>query len=74
MKRSRFIQRYDGEGWAQKDGEPFDVACCDCGLVHTFVIVVGKEEDKGLIGIATRRENRSTGQRRRWKKIKIVKS
>lgn len=73
MKRSRFIQRYDGEGWDQKDGQPFNMVCCDCGLVHTVVVMAGKEKDKGLIGFAVKRDNRSTGQRRRWKKIKITR-
>ena len=36
------------------------IRCCDCGLVHEFDI-------KLLVSI--KRDNRSTGQVRRWKKI-----
>jgi len=58
---SRYIQRIDGEGWEVKAGEIFKLACCDCGLVHQVVIVV----NKGKVGIAAKRDNRATGQRRR---------
>jgi hypothetical protein len=62
-KRSRHIQRYDGEGWEVKSKVPFQITCCDCGLVHTLVIVAGREG--AVIGIAAKRDNRCTGQRRR---------
>jgi hypothetical protein len=60
---SRYIQRLDNEGWTEKSGVPFKLACCDCGLVHQVVIVADGED----IGIAARRDNRATGQRRRRK-------
>jgi uncharacterized Zn finger protein len=56
-----------------QDGERFEVeaigevirfACCDCGLVHQIAFAL---EDNGRIGIAVKRDNRSTGQKRRWK-------
>lgn len=58
---TRYIQRKDGEGWAQKAGEVFRIACCDCGLVHDLVVTNGR----GQVGIAARRNNRATAQRRR---------
>jgi len=67
-KRSRYIQRHDGEGWEVKSKVPFQITCCDCGLVHTLVIVAGRKG--AAIGIAAERNNRSTGQRRRQLKAK----
>jgi len=42
-------------------GQVFKLACCDCGLVHQVVI------EEGKVGIAAKRDNRATGQRRRVK-------
>lgn len=58
---SRYTQRLDGEGWEVKSGEAFKLACCDCGLVHQVAIV----SEDGKIGIAAKRDNRATGQRRK---------
>jgi len=64
----RYIQRKDNEGWTVNSKVPFQISCCDCGLVHTFVLVAGK---KGTpIGIAAKRDNRATGQRRRHQQKK----
>jgi hypothetical protein len=43
---------------------PLRVACCDCGLVHEidFKVEDGKEYVK------FRRDNRTTGQLRRWRR------
>ena len=61
--RSRYIKRIDGIPWVEQSGTPFQIACCDCGLVHTMVLVSGP---KGTpIEIAAKRDPRSTGQRRR---------
>lgn len=65
----RYIQRKDNEGWEVKSKTPFQIACCDCGLVHTFVLVAGKKGEP--IGIAARRDNRATGQVRGHKKQSI---
>ena len=59
---SKYTQRHDGEGWEVRPGEIFKLACCDCGLVYDVVIV----EEKGEIGVAAKRNNRATGQRRRY--------
>ncbi len=58
----KYTQRYDGEGWAVKSGKVHRMACCDCGLVHDVVMV---HENGGDIGIAVKRNNRATAQRRR---------
>lgn len=60
----KYVQRYDEEGFEVPSGELHRIACCDCGLVHDFVFI---SEDGKPIGIAARRNNRSTSQRRRKK-------
>jgi hypothetical protein len=64
-----YVQRYDDEGFTVPSGEVYRIACCDCGLVHDFVFV---SEDNKPIGIAARRNNRSTAQRRRTKQFVSV--
>jgi hypothetical protein len=59
----RYIQRHSEEGFSVPSGKLYRIACCDCGLVHDFVFVAGK----GVVGIAARRNNRATAQRRRKK-------
>ena len=59
---ARYKQRVDNEGFAVPSGEIYRIACCDCGLVHDFVFVSNDGLD---IGIAARRNNRATAQRRK---------
>jgi hypothetical protein len=59
---SNYTQRQDGEGFEVPSGELYKIACCDCGLVHDFVFI---SQDNKPIGVAARRNNRATGQRRR---------
>lgn len=61
--RARYTQRYDGEGFTVPSGVIYRLACCDCGLVHDMVLV---SEDGKPIGMAVRRNNRSTALRRHW--------
>lgn len=65
MPRARYKQRFDGEGFTVPVGEVYRLACCDCGLVHDMVFI---SEDMKPIGVATRRNNRATAQRRRGMK------
>lgn len=66
--KSRYVQRHDGEGWTKKSGVVFKMECCDCGLVHQVVVLAGKPWQ--LVGLAAKRDNRATGQRRRKRKEK----
>lgn len=59
---TRYKQRVDGEGFTVPSNEIYRLACCDCGLVHDFVFV---SEDGKPIGVAAKRNNRATAQRRR---------
>jgi hypothetical protein len=61
--KTNYTQRYDNEGFTVKSGEIHRVACCDCNLVHDLVLI---SHDKKPIGVAVRRNNRSTAQRRRF--------
>ena len=58
---TKYKQREDGEGFEVPIGEIYKIACCDCGLVHDVVFAY---EDWKL-AMAARRNNLSTGQRRR---------
>ena len=58
----KYVQRIDGEGFAVPSGEVYRIACCDCGLIHDFVFV---SDDGKPIGIAAKRNNRATAQRRK---------
>jgi hypothetical protein len=60
----KYIQRHDYEGWQVKSKQKFRIACCDCGLVHDVVLVSGR----GVVGIASARNNRATSARRRGKR------
>lgn len=61
---TKTIQLYDGDGFEiPASGGIIKFACCDCGLVHNFALAV---EENGKIGFVQERNNRSTGQRRRW--------
>lgn len=64
---TRYVQRYDGEGFTVPVNEIYRLACCDCGLVHDVVIT---SEDGQPVGMAVRRNNRATAQRRRHLKKK----
>lgn len=59
---TRYKHRADGEGFTVPSGEVYRIACCDCGLVHDFVFV---SEDGTPVGIAAKRNERATAQRRR---------
>ena len=65
MTRHKYEQLVDGEGQTVPAGETFRFACCDCGLVHDMALVPGSGKEKGLIGIAVRRNARATAGRRR---------
>ena len=61
MIGKRYKKLIDGVGVSVPKSEIFRFACCDCGLVHDMVLVAGRKE----IGMAVRRNNRATAQRRR---------
>ena len=61
---SKYVQLNDGDAFEiDKEGGHLYFACCDCGLVHDFAFAI---EENGNIGIALARDNRRTGQRRRY--------
>ena len=60
---TRYKQRKDGEGFVVPLDQIYRLACCDCGLVHD--VVLSYDPQTGELGMATRRNNRATAQRRR---------
>jgi len=63
--RTKYTQRYDGEGFEVPNLTPYKMACCDCGLVHKIVLAAPGVEKGVGIGFASERGNRATAQRRR---------
>lgn len=63
----RYRTLKDGEGVTVLNRIPFKFACCDCGLVHDVVIVASGKRVKREIGLAVKRNKRSTAARRRAK-------
>lgn len=61
---TKYIKREDGEGFEVPIGKVYKLACCDCGLVHDIAFAY----EDGKLAMAAKRNNRSTGQRRRWLK------
>ena len=59
---TKYVKREDGEGFELPVGEIYKLACCDCGLVHDVVFIY----EGGKLAMAAKRNNRSTGQKRRW--------
>lgn len=61
----KYKQLKDGDCFElNSKGEIFNFACCDCGLVHKIAVAL---ENNGNIGFCVERDNRKTGQKRRWK-------
>ncbi len=68
MTRSRYQQIFDGEWFRFGEGKSNrrdTIACCDCGLVHQFLIRIVR----GEIRMQINRLPKQTGGRRRalWK-------
>lgn len=60
--KTKYIQRLDNEGFEVASKQLTRWKCCDCGLVHDIVFV---SHDNKPIGVAAKRNNRSTAQARR---------
>jgi hypothetical protein len=60
---TKYVQRYDGEGFAVPLNEKYRLACCDCALVHDVVWAYDKKTKE--LGMAVKRNNRATTIRRK---------
>lgn len=65
MATKEFAQLYDGVGEAFASNTRHRFACCDCGLVHQFVLV--PSDDGSEVGMAVRRDVEATQERRQSK-------
>ena len=62
-------QVFDGDSFEMEDGEILYLECCECSLVHKIKFSI-----KGNKATLTpTRDNRRTGQRRRYNKITMTK-
>jgi hypothetical protein len=66
---TKYIQREDGEGFVVPLDETYRLACCDCGLVHDVVWSYDKKTKE--LGMAVKRNNRATAQRRKNKGLEV---
>ena len=64
---TKYVQRYDEEGFVVPLNELYRLACFDCGLVHDVVWAYDKKTKE--LGMAVRRNNRATAYRRKSLKI-----
>ena len=60
---TKYVQRYDGEGFVVPLNEKYRLACCDCGLVHDVVWAYDKKTKE--LGMAVKRNNKATAIRRK---------
>lgn len=65
---SRYPQLYEDEWYICE--QEFDLACCDCLLVHGVFFKVELVEGKPALHIRFERNNRATAQLRRHRKRK----
>ena len=61
----------DSDTFELKDGVFMRHVCCDCGLVHLWEVRHSK--NARVTVVTTHRDNRATGQRRRYMKGKVEK-
>lgn len=55
----------DEEGTEIDNGRPFNLKCCDCGLIHRVCVYTDRARKGVIIGIAMERDDRKTGAERR---------
>jgi len=65
---SKYRAVEDGEIVTIENGAMIITACCDCGLVHLEKV---ESVDGGEVEITAWRDNRRTGQVRRYRNIKM---
>ena len=67
MSRRYNVEVEGDDGWTDwiRPLPDYRLACCDCGLVHRFELRV---DANGNPNFRASRDNRATGQRRRWMK------
>lgn len=66
-KMGGYTQVVDGIGVEVPNGTIFRLACCDCGLVHDVVVLTRNR--RGKIGLAMKRNKRSTTMRRKGRSL-----
>jgi hypothetical protein len=69
-KRTAYKIVKDGGSFELPDGVPHKIVCCDCGLVH--ILEPHHSRKLRATVITVRRDERATGQRRRYMKKKDV--
>lgn len=72
---SRIRREVEGEDgfsrWIEPASDGYKIACCDCGLVHTFQFRV-VEDIEPRVQFRASRNARSTGQMRRHMRLRAL--
>ena len=66
MKVKKYHIVMDGE-WVHPKRKGYKLMCCDCGLIHTINFKLVKTAVGNMIYFQPIRDNRATGQARRWR-------
>lgn len=67
---STYHQVYDSD-WQEVPKE-WILGCCDCGLVHVFNFRIKKKGALRTLEVQVLRDDRRTGQIRRYKGVRVV--
>jgi hypothetical protein len=62
IDESQWLDEDGWSRWVRPIEQGYKMACCDCGLVHT----VNYRVQDGLVEFQVQRNNRATGQKRRY--------
>jgi len=65
-------KRVKNNEWIRPQRNNYKMMCCDCGLVHIIDFKLEKHGKNKVIMFKAKRDNRATGQARRYnKKVKV---
>ena len=67
--KHKYTQLKDGDSMELVDKVQHAVVCCDCGLVHDYLVNHTKNARKTIVTVT--RNNRATGQIRRYRHPKL---
>jgi len=69
MKKRSKYEKIQEEGTTVKNGHPFFIKCCDCGLVHKLCLFTERKYRGSPVGVAMKRDDRRTAAVRRQMSI-----
>lgn len=61
---------HEDKEWVRPIRKAYKTMCCDCGLIHIVDFKLLKQGKKNTILFRSKRDNRATGQARRWRRTR----